>query len=119
MIPPIDTKIMLYLVTKHPSLGLLRTGEVYQLVLLDELRIDPGTMDIYADTWAVTFEEFAIGMRIFDHDAHPELLRFYPNSQNPALLADIWRQLPEPDPKALASYIKMFKHVQHGRMTKA
>lgn len=118
MIPPSNPKIALYLLTGHPFLGVLRAGGVVRLVAMDELRIDPESMDVIGETWQITFEEFAEGLRIVDSEAFPELLEFYPLSQTQQILSDVWKGSAEPDATALAALMRMFKPVQHGKMVK-
>ena len=118
MIPPSNPKIALYLLTGHPFLGVLRAGGVFRLVALDDLRIDPDNMDVYGEKWSVSFEEFAEGLRIVEDEEFPELASFYPISQTQQILSDVWKGSTEPDATTLATLMRMFKPVQHGRMVK-
>lgn len=118
MIPPSNPKIALYLLTGHPFLGVLRAGGVFRLVALDELQIDPDSMDVFGKSWSATFEQFADGLRIVDSEEFPELLLFYPISQTQQILSDVWKGSAEPDATSLATLMRMFKPVQHGKMVK-
>ena len=118
MIPPSNPKIALYLLTGHPFLGVLRAGGVFRLVALDDLRIDPDSMDVLGEGWTVRFEEFADGLRIVNDEDFPELANFYPISQTQQILSDVWKGSAEPDATSLATLMRMFKPVQHGKMVK-
>lgn len=119
MLPPRNAKISLYLLLASPMLGIVKADGIYRLVCMDDLRIDPQTLDVYGDHWGLSFDDFTELAREFPHDTFPEVLEFYPESQSQEMLALAWKDAPEIGPSKLALLAKIFKKVQYGRIRKA
>ena len=118
MLPPHQSKIALYLLMQSPMLGIDKAGGIFRLFCFDDLLIDPASLDIHSEHWGLTFEEFSEYAKIFDHESHPEILEFYPDSQNQMMLEMVWKGGQMLTALTLADLVKLFRPVQYGRITK-
>jgi hypothetical protein len=118
MLPAHNSKIAIYLLMQSNLLGIVKTGGVYRLFCFDDLRIDPAVMDIYGSEWGLSFEDFADEARVFNHDAIPEFSDFYPQSANQMMIEAIYRLSSKIEVSTLATLVKTFKPVQHGKISK-
>lgn len=118
MLPPHNSKIAFYLILENPMLGVVKAGGVYRFFCFDELRMDPASLDIHDEHWGMTFEEFSDNAKIYNHKENPEILEFYPESQNQMMLEYAWNNGQTITALMLADLVKVFKPVQYGRIKK-
>lgn len=118
MLPPHNTKVALYLLLQSPMLGVVKCGGIYRLFCFDDLRIDPSSLNIYGDHWALEFDEFTEDARIFNHEKSEEIMLFYPESQSQAMLEIAFKEGEKIAMTTMAELVKMFKPVQYGRIEK-
>lgn len=118
MLPPHNTKIALYLMMQSPMLGIVKSGGIYRLFCFDDLRIDPSSLNIYGDHWALDFDDFTDDARIFNHEDCEEIMLLYPQSQTQAMLELAFNKSPRVQTAAMPELVKLFKPVQYGRIEK-
>jgi hypothetical protein len=119
MLLPKNDKVLLALLMQSSVLGLLRAGGIYRLIMFDEPRIDQSTLDIYGDHWQMSLDDFIENVRGFDHEANEHFLLYYPESTNQMMLESIYSTAPTLGPIELASYVKMFRPIQRGKISKS
>jgi hypothetical protein len=116
MLLPRNDKVLLALLMQSSVLGLLRAGGIYRLIMFDELRIDQSTLDIYGDYWQMSLDDFIENARGFDHEANEHFLLYYPESTNQMMLESMYNTAPILEPVEFASYVKMFRPIQRGKI---
>jgi len=118
MLLPHNDKIARYLLTQSPLLGVVRGGGVYRLACLDDLRIDPVSLDIHGEHWSLSFEDFIEEVKIFNHEVSSHILAFYPQSQSQQMLATAFMEANEIRNDQMGEIVRMLKPIQHGKIEK-